>query len=94
MYSLFIITYYSDINLNWNLGEPNGGRRENYIGIRPQKTFDDLAWEIEACVSCEVEKSTAFSLRGLCKNSYMENDYFPTSCGGYIGFVGSLILIW
>ena len=85
---------YISNTINWSRSEPNGGRRENYIVIRPQKTFDDMDWEKEVCVSCEVEKSTKFSLRGVCNNSYFETEYYPTICGGYIGFIGNLIMIW
>ena len=88
-------TMYNSRDINWSRGEPQGGRRENYLVIRQQtKAFDDMDWEKEICVSCEVEKSTKFSLRGVCNSSYFETKYYPTVCGGYVGFIGNLILIW
>ena len=88
-------TMYNSSDINWSRGEPQGGRRENYLVIRQQtKAFDDMDWEKEICVSCEVEKSTKFSLRGVCNSSYFETEYYPTICGGYVGFIGNLILIW
>ena len=40
------------------------------------------------------EKSEAFTLRGVCEDSYLETKYFPTICEGYIGFIGDMISIW
>ena len=58
------------------------------------KTFNDLESSREICVSCEVKASTEFTLRGVCKNSYLETEYFPSMCMGYMGFVGNMVSIW
>ena len=94
MQYIFIFICWFSLESSWSRAEPNGGRRENYVGIRPVGTFDDLAWEKEVCVSCQVEKSTAFTLRGMCKSSYLETELFPTICRGYIGFMGNMVTIW
>ena len=86
-------TLYSDIK--WNSGQPDGGSKQSFVGIRVlKKSFNDLNWEYSACVSCKMDKSTAFILRGVCKNSFLDTEYFPTLCGGYIGFIGNMISIW
>ena len=79
----------------WTSGYPDGGRQQNVVGFRPkQKEFNDVDMEIEICVSCEIERTTMFTLRGICKNSYLETDYFPSVCGGFVGFVGNMVSIW
>ena len=80
----------------WTPGQPDGGIQQNYVGIMfPEKTFNDLQNGREACVSCEISRFTSFTMRGACKNSYLEETiYFPTICRGYIGFIGNMILIW
>ena len=59
-----------------------------------KKSFNDLEWKFEACVACEVKKSKSFTLRGVCKHSHLDTEYFPTICNGYIGFIGNSISIW
>ena len=77
------------------MGQPDGGMWQNFVGIRPlKKSFNDLERSFEACVSCEVERSTVFTLRGLCKNSLLETEFFTTICKGYIGFIGLMTSIW
>ena len=83
--------------LQWTPGAPNGDRRQNFAVIRSNiavKYFEDLEWDYEVCVSCEIERITLFTLRGVCKHSFLETDYFPTICGGYIGFTGNMVHIW
>ena len=75
--------------MQWSPGQPNGGTWQNYVAIQPlERSFIDLEWDYSACVSCEVRKSTVFTLRGVCKNSYLETKYIPTNCGDSIGFLG------
>ena len=70
---------------------------QNYVAIRTlSKSFNDLdyTWRSDICVSCEIERSTVFTLRGSCMDSYLETEYFPTICGGHIGFIGNKMSIW
>ena len=70
---------------------------QNYMGIRVrEKSFNDLDFDgdFEVCVSCEVKRSAVFTLRGTCKHSYLDTEYYPTICGGYIGFIGNTMSIW
>ena len=81
--------------IQWQPGQPDGGILENFVGFRPPiKTFNDLPNGRKECVSCEISRSTAFTMRGACENSYLETIYFPTICRGYIGFIGNMIFIW
>ena len=50
--------------------------------------------DFESCVSCEVERSVVFTLRGVCKYSFLDTEYFTTICGGFIGFMAQEISIW
>ena len=82
-------------NIQWKPGKPDGGTGQNCLIIMPlKKWFNDVEQEYDACVSCEVPGSTLFTLRGICKNSYLDSTYFPTVCRGYIGFIGNMISIW
>ena len=82
-------------NIQWKPGKPDGGTGQNCLIIMPlKKWFNDVEQEYDACVSCEVPGSTLFTLRGVCKNSYLDSTYFPTICRGYIGFIGNMISIW
>ena len=71
---------------------------QNYVAIRTlSKSFNDLDYTSQTsdiCVSCEIKRSTVFTLRGICKDSYLETEYFPTICGGHIGFIGNKMNIW
>ena len=79
----------------WHRAQPAGGRRQNDVGFRPKyKSFNDLIWDYLACVSCEVHRTTKFTMRGVCKWSFLETKYFPTICNEYIGFIGDTISIW
>ena len=81
--------------LHWSPGEPGGGRRQNFVAIRTvKKDYDDLEQDTNVCVSCEIARATVFELRGVLKNSYLETQYFPTMCGGYLGFMGNMLSIW
>ena len=87
------VLWYSEIR--WNPGQPDGGKGQSNVGVRPlEKSFNDLEWKFEACVACEVKKSKSFTLRGVCKHSHLDTEYFPTICNGYIGFIGNSISIW
>ena len=82
-------------DIHWARGEPGGGINQNCVAIRPLvKDFDDLEHETQVCVSCEIEYSKQFILRGVPKNSYLETKLFPKMCGGYLGFIGNVLLIW
>ena len=82
-------------NIQWHPGKPDGGVWQNYVGFMAQtKTFNDLESDREICVSCEIERSTTFTLRGMFKNSFLDTEYVPKICRGYIGFVGDTISIW
>ena len=82
-------------DLRWASGAPDGGRQQNFIALRPQKKeFEDLHPQMKLCVSCVVEQNKIFTLRGICKDSYMETEFFPTMCDGYVGFIGNLLSIW
>ena len=79
----------------WTRGQPDGGSRQNYVGIKARaKSFNDLAWDDGVCVSCEIQRSTVFTLRGACQNSKLESEFYPTICKGYIGFVSNIVSIW
>ena len=81
--------------IKWAPGAPGGGRQQNNVGIRPlAKDFTDLGEDTKVCVSCEINKSTVFELRGACEDSFMETEFFPTMCGPYIGFLGNMQSIW
>ena len=81
--------------MEWTSDFPDGGRQQNFVGLRPkQREFNDIDLEMEICVSCEIERTTMFTLRGICKNSYLETEYFPSVCGGFVGFVGNMVSIW
>ena len=82
-------------DIHWAQGEPGGGTSQNFVAIRPLvKDFDDLEHETQVCVSCEIEYSKQFILRGVPKNSFFETKLFPKICGGYIGFIGNVLSIW
>ena len=81
--------------MEWTSDFPDGGRQQNFVGLRlKQKEFNDVDMEREICVSCEIKRTTLFTLRGICKNSYLETEYFPAVCGGFVGFVGNMVSIW
>ena len=51
--------------------------------------------DFEACVSCEqVDRSAVFTLRGVCKHSFLDTEYFTTICGGFLGFIAQETSIW
>ena len=82
-------------DIHWAQGEPGGGTSQNFVAIRPLvKDFDDLEHETQVCVSCEIEYSKQYILRGVPKNSFFETKLFPKICGGYIGFIGNVLSIW
>jgi hypothetical protein len=53
-------------------GQPDGGRSENYVALFLRNFgYRDQSDSFQRCVSCNLELSTTFHLRGLCKTSYM-----------------------
>ena len=82
--------------IQWTPGQPDGERSQNYVVLRTlEKSFNDIHESFKACVSCEVEKSIVFTLRGVCEHSFWDDtEYFTTICGGFIGFFGNDISIW
>ena len=89
------LTNETILNMHWGIGQPNGGSMQNYVGINTHyKSFIDTEWDWDECTSCEVQRSTLFTMRGSSKFSHLEESYFPTICKGYIGFIGNRILIW
>ena len=63
--------------------------------MRPKsKSFNDLDSEFAICVSCKARKTTKYTMRGACGDSYLETEYFPTTCKGYVGFIGNHMSIW
>ena len=82
-------------DIQWVPAAPDGGRRQNFVALRTRgKDFNDLEYNAKVCVSCDILRSTVFTLRGSCEDSYLELEYFPTICKGYIGFRGNRISIW
>ena len=96
VYDLIIIVAFCFSEfIKWSPGQPNGGTWQNYVAIQPlERSFIDLEWDYSACVSCEVRKSTVFTLRGVCRNSDLETKYIPKKCGDSIGFLGKNTEIW
>ena len=56
-----------------------------------KKDFEDSDNERSCCVSCTGQKSTIFTMRGACKDSYLETKYYATMIDGYLKFVGSFV---
>jgi hypothetical protein len=53
-------------------GNPNGGRSQNFVSLFVAKFgYGDEMDQRQYCVSCNLELSTSFRLRGLCQSSYM-----------------------
>ena len=75
--------------------KPSADIRQNYVIIGSLKKLYDVYEDFEACVSCEqVFRSAVFTLRGVCKYSFLDTEYFATICGGFIGFMAQEISIW
>ena len=82
-------------DIQWGYSSPDGGRLQNFVALRTRgKDFNDLEYSAKVCVSCDILRSTVFTLRGSCEDSYLELQYFPTICKGYIGFRGKRTSIW
>ena len=57
--------------LPWREGKPDGGDGENIVVIEVKnKQYNDRGDGRRYCTSCDISKSTEFSLIGVCKNSY------------------------
>ena len=53
--------------LEWNWGEPNGGRRENCVDISPPGNLNDRMCDAPTyCSLCRFEQRPLLSFRGLC----------------------------
>ena len=56
----------------WKTGTPDGGRGQNNIIIDTRKNvYDDKTEAHKACTPCDVPVKTSFTLRGVCKDTYM-----------------------
>ena len=63
--------------LPWKEGEPNGGNKENYVIIHPKdKSYHDVDKNYPFCTTCDIHKSTVFTLIGVCKDSYFGIIFF------------------
>ena len=57
--------------LPWREGKPDGGDGENIVVIEVKnKLYNDRGDGRRYCTSCDISKSTEFSIIGVCKNSY------------------------
>jgi hypothetical protein len=53
-------------------GQPNGGTSQNFVALVLAKSgYGDMPDSLQYCFSCNLELSTTFHLRGLCKTSNM-----------------------
>ena len=56
----------------WKTGTPDGGRGQNNIIIDTRyNLYDDKTESHIACTPCDVPVQTSFTLRGVCKDTYM-----------------------
>ena len=57
--------------LPWREGKPDGGAGENIVVIEVKnKQYNDKGDGRRYCTSCDIPKTTEFSILGVCKNSY------------------------
>ena len=62
--------------IEWNWGEPNGGRRENCVDISPPGNLNDRMCDAPTdCSLCQFEQRPLLSLRGLCSFVEMDSKY-------------------
>ena len=86
--------HFNFSDMKWASGAPGGGRKQNFVGIRPvAKNLEDLDGITKVCVACEINRTNIFTLRGYCEGSYLDAEYFPTMYGGYVGFMGNMVSI-
>jgi hypothetical protein len=63
--------------LPWNGGQPNGGRSQNAVTLMLDNVgYNDRPEREECCVSCDINVTTTFRLRGLCSRSYLGKRIF------------------
>ena len=55
--------------LPWSEGKPDGGVGESIAEVK-NKLYNDKAESRRHCISCDLSKTTEFSLIGVCQNSY------------------------
>ena len=78
--------------INWAPAAPNGERLQNSVIIRTDKRdFEDSDNERPCCVSCKAQKATVFTMRGACKDSFLETEYYATMSDGHLMFFGSFV---
>ena len=66
-----IITGEIATYLPWSEGKPDGGVGESIAVIEVKnKLYNDKAESRRHCISCDLSKTTEFSLIGVCQNSY------------------------
>ena len=65
----------------WDSGEPNGGKLENCVALRPNGKWNDMPCEKEtkACTICYFQRRPLFTLRGLCKSTNIDQRYILTA---------------
>ena len=57
--------------LPWNVDQPDGAETEKFISLNIQSEgFDDSISNRLLCASCDVDKTTEFSLIGVCEDTY------------------------
>ena len=63
-------------DLDFAVGQPNGGRTQNVVSLNTKyKKLDDSASDRSTrnCVSCMSLKNTTYTLRGTCEESLLGN---------------------
>ena len=61
--------------LPWEVSEPNGFKDENHVLLKvfTKGYFDNVKTKKATCAACDLLKTTIFTLRGVCKDSYFGN---------------------
>ena len=66
---------------SWNIGQPNGQRLENAVLINLAaknmgKSLEDVSKDIEECFSCSSTKLVSLKLLGVCRWTFLDDQYF------------------
>ena len=81
--------------LDWESGEPNGGKQHNCAVGMPQKKRGMMGAQgctSKFCYMCDRSSQPIMRLRGLCSDSMLQNIFTPVNNGpkGDLGYLGAV----
>ena len=65
--------------LRWADGQPNGLRTQNHAALSIENSrFEDYNAEKMHCATCTLKTTAILTLRGVCKDSYLGENWYNT----------------